>query len=63
MMPNSTTIVRGVIDHYQVRMSDARLKEFTLGAMVAPYCPKMSIDPKDFPEMVRFEVMVQEHRP
>lgn len=71
MANRSQTIVRAwnaegyhrdilVIDSTQVHMSDSRVKEW-LGR-VAPIGPSMSINPKDFPEMTSFEVIVHEFR-
>lgn len=72
MKPNSTTTVRAwtaegyhkdllVIDHNQVwlhehKVSEAKGRHLLAGKVGS----RMVIDPKDFPEMVEFEIIVEE---
>ena len=70
MPATSTTIVRAwneqgyhrdilVIDEDQVRCSDSRVQQVSGAHLMAGTSgPRMRIDPKDFPEMVEFEIIV-----
>lgn len=73
MAATSRTIVRAwtaegyhkdilIIDSDQVRMYSG-VKESSGGKLFAGNVgPRMVIDPKDFPEMVEFEVIVEEYK-
>lgn len=51
-----------VIDSSQTRMSDGRVTEPTASMLVYPFAPSMVIDPTKFPEMVKFQVIVEEYK-
>lgn len=50
-----------VIDSDQVRMHYTGIKETTAAKLCHPMGPRMVIDPKEFPEMVEFEIIVSEY--
>ncbi len=73
MPATSRTIVRAytkegyhrdilVLDSEQVRMHHTGLQEQPPGGMTSYKGPCMTIYPSDFPEMVAFEVIVEEYK-
>lgn len=73
MRATSRTIVRAytkdgyhkdilVMDSDQVRVHSSKLKEQPPGGIVSYIGPSMTVYPEDFPEMVAFEVIVEEYK-
>lgn len=73
MAATSKTIVRAwnaegyhrdilVLDSDQVRVHDSAVKESGLYAYAPPSGVRMVINPKDFPNMVEFEIIVTEYK-
>ncbi len=71
MRATSRTIVRGytkegyhkdlaILDSEQIRMSYHGMDQSP--HIVAPFCPKVIVRPAEFPEMVEFEVIVEEYK-
>ena len=51
-----------IMDEVQLRMCDVRVKDPISSLYSGLIGVGVSIDPKDFPEMVKFEVVIQEER-
>lgn len=70
--PSSRTIVRAwnaagyhrdilILDSNQVRMHDSACRHSPVYSIVPPIGVRMVIDPKDFPEMTEFEIIIEEY--